>query len=202
MLSTTKRKNTKIMAKSRRSTQLVADRSRRSIRFLLSNPWRGAWVLVFVLLVGFAGNYAIQYSQAANIEDEAKSKCGAYGIKASVGTARCIAFRVLAPYHGWGSDPGPDLSPLSANDKALDSLYFRESSWRWSATNPSSGAYGIPQSLPPSKMSEANGTPCVHETYWTNATCQMKWGLNYIKNRPGYGNPINAWNHETNFGWY
>lgn len=59
----------------------------------------------------------------------------------------------------------------------LDKLWTRESGWRWDAENPSSGAYGIPQSLPGSKMASAG------QDWKTNAATQIKWGLGYIQQR-------------------
>jgi hypothetical protein len=76
----------------------------------------------------------------------------------------------------------------------LDSLWTRESNWQYSATNPSSGAYGIPQSLPASKMASAG------PDYRTNPVTQIRWGLGYIQDR--YGTPCNAWAHSQATGWY
>lgn len=68
---------------------------------------------------------------------------------------------------------------------ALRDLWERESNWRWNATNPSSGAYGIPQSLPASKMAAAG------RDWKTNPATQIKWGLDYIQDR--YGTPSSAY---------
>jgi hypothetical protein len=76
----------------------------------------------------------------------------------------------------------------------LNKLWTRESGWRTTATNPTSGAYGIPQALPASKMASAGGD------WRTNPNTQIKWGLGYIKDR--YGSPSNAWAHELRSGWY
>jgi hypothetical protein len=76
----------------------------------------------------------------------------------------------------------------------LDLLWTRESNWNYKAQNPSSGAYGIPQSLPGSKMAT------VASDWRTNPVTQIKWGLGYIKNR--YGTPCGAWQHSENVGWY
>lgn len=79
---------------------------------------------------------------------------------------------------------------------ALDNLWKGESGWRWWADNPSSDAYGIPQSNPGLKMMSAG------KDWRTNAATQIKWGLNYIKGT--YGDPQNA--YETWLGrsphWY
>jgi hypothetical protein len=77
---------------------------------------------------------------------------------------------------------------------ALQKLWTRESGWRTNATNPSSGAYGIPQALPASKMASAG------PDWRTNPNTQIKWGLQYIKDR--YGSPAQAWAHEMASGWY
>ncbi|CCH79402.1 Secreted protein (fragment) [Nostocoides japonicum T1-X7] len=67
----------------------------------------------------------------------------------------------------------------------LVSLWNGESGWSWSATNPSSGAYGIPQALPGYKMA------AVGSDYLTNPVTQIRWGLGYI--RSAYGSPCAAW---------
>jgi hypothetical protein len=76
----------------------------------------------------------------------------------------------------------------------LVKLWNAESGWRWNATNPSSGAYGIPQSLPPNKMAS------VGADWRTNPGTQIKWGLKDIKDT--YGSIAAAWAHEEHFGWY
>lgn len=76
----------------------------------------------------------------------------------------------------------------------LVNLWTRESHWRWNAENKSSGAYGIPQSLPANKMASAGAN--WHE----DASIQITWGINYIKSK--YGNPSEAWKHSEKFGWY
>jgi len=76
----------------------------------------------------------------------------------------------------------------------LDSLFKKESGWNQKATNASSGAYGIPQALPGSKMAEFG------DDWRTNPATQIKWGLSYIEGR--YGTPCNAWSHSQSTGWY
>jgi len=82
----------------------------------------------------------------------------------------------------------------SAQFSCLDSLWMRESGWNVHAQNPSSGAYGIPQALPASKMATAGAD------WQTNAATQIRWGLSYISSR--YGSPCGAWAHEEADGWY
>ncbi|MDF6021177.1 tachylectin-related carbohydrate-binding protein [Streptomyces sp. JH34] len=76
----------------------------------------------------------------------------------------------------------------------LDSLWTRESGWRWNAQNPTSAAYGIPQANPGSKMASAGGD------WRTNPLTQIHWGLDYIDDR--YGTPCSAWSHSQSTGWY
>ena len=76
----------------------------------------------------------------------------------------------------------------------LNKLWKRESGWNVHADNPSSGAYGIPQALPGSKMASAGPD-------WQNrAKTQIRWGLRYIRAR--YHSPRRAWLHELADGWY
>ncbi len=83
----------------------------------------------------------------------------------------------------------------SENDYlALVTLWNRESGWNPSAKNRSSGAYGIPQALPGSKMASSGSD------WATNYQTQINWGLNYIKGR--YGNPSSALAHSNSRGWY
>ena len=78
--------------------------------------------------------------------------------------------------------------------ECLVKLWNRESGWRVTAGNKSSGAYGIPQALPASKMASAGSD------YMTNYQTQINWGLKYISSR--YGSPTNAWAHSQRTGWY
>lgn len=76
----------------------------------------------------------------------------------------------------------------------LVALWNRESGWNTYAFNASSGAYGIPQSLPGSKMASAGAD------WATNPATQISWGLSYILGR--YSAPCGAWEHSENNGWY
>jgi hypothetical protein len=97
-------------------------------------------------------------------------------------TARGIAYRMLASFGFSTSQFG-----------CLDDLWTRESNWQYNAAN-ASGAYGIPQALPGSKMASAGSD------WQTNPATQIKWGLGYIKSI--YGTPCGAWSHEEADGWY
>jgi hypothetical protein len=76
----------------------------------------------------------------------------------------------------------------------LDKLWTKESNWRVQAANSSSGAYGIPQAYPGTKMAS------VAADWRTNAKTQITWGLQYISGR--YGTPCGAWDHSQRKNWY
>jgi hypothetical protein len=82
----------------------------------------------------------------------------------------------------------------SSQFSCLVSLWGRESGWNIYASNPSSGAYGIPQALPGSKMASAGGD------WQSDAATQIRWGLGYIQQT--YGSPCAAWDHSEADGWY
>ena len=76
----------------------------------------------------------------------------------------------------------------------LTRLWDRESGWSSTSTNPTSGAYGIAQALPPTKMASAGAD------WRTNASTQVHWGIDYIASR--YGGPCAALQHSLGSGWY
>lgn len=82
----------------------------------------------------------------------------------------------------------------AAQFQCLDNLWTKESNWQVDATNPTSGAYGIPQSLYPELMAEAG------PDWRTNPATQIEWGLGYISGR--YGTPCGAWAHSVELNWY
>jgi hypothetical protein len=99
------------------------------------------------------------------------------------GTAQSTAYGLLASF---------GFSPQTYFGCLLD-LWNRESGWRYDAEN-ASGAYGIPQALPGSKMASAGAD------WQTDPATQIKWGLGYIK--AIYGNPCGAWAFEEANGYY
>jgi hypothetical protein len=101
----------------------------------------------------------------------------------SAGDPQTIA-EALLPKFGFSSSQMSCLIPLWAG----------ESGWRVNAENASSGAYGIPQALPGSKMASAGAD------WQTNAATQIEWGLGYIAER--YGSPCGAWGFKQSHGWY
>ncbi|MDR0592088.1 MAG: ubiquitin-like domain-containing protein [Bifidobacteriaceae bacterium] len=100
------------------------------------------------------------------------------------GSAQGIAKQMMLDSYGWGDD----------QFACLVSLWNRESGWRVNAANRSSGAYGIPQALPGSKMASAGSD------WQTNPATQIKWGLGYISGR--YSTPCGAWGAFQSKGWY
>lgn len=86
--------------------------------------------------------------------------------------------------YGWGED----------QFNCLDKLWFKESRWNHASRNKRSGAYGIPQALPGSKMKSAGAD------WKTNPHTQIRWGLNYIAKR--YKTPCGAYQHFQKKRWY
>jgi hypothetical protein len=82
----------------------------------------------------------------------------------------------------------PKFGFSASQMSCLIPLWMGESGWRVNAENASSGAYGIPQALPGSKMATAG------------AATQIEWGLGYIRDR--YGSPCGAWGFKQGHGWY
>ena len=99
------------------------------------------------------------------------------------GSPQSIAQAMLGSF-GWSASQFSCLEPLWAG----------ESGWSVTASNPSTGAYGIPQAMPGSKMASAG------PDWQTSAATQIRWGLGYIKST--YGSPCAAWSHEEADGWY
>ncbi|GAA1464546.1 phospholipase [Microbacterium thalassium] len=113
-------------------------------------------------------------------EEAAKALAAGNTVEGAKSTARSLA----ASKYGWGAD----------QFSCLDSLWTKESGWNYQAYNSSSGATGIPQSLPGSKMATAGAD------WQTNATTQITWGLGYIA--AAYGSPCAAWSHSVATDWY
>ncbi|KAD3515412.1 hypothetical protein GD627_14250 [Arthrobacter yangruifuii] len=97
--------------------------------------------------------------------------------------ARAFAASAL-PARGWEA----------AELTCLDKLWTKESEWLTSAVNPSSGAYGIAQSLPAEKMAAAG------DDWKVSYSTQITWGLDYIASR--YGSPCSALNFHYANNWY
>lgn len=94
---------------------------------------------------------------------------------------KAYAKQYISKKYGWGSK----------QNKCLVKLWTRESGWNTHAHNKSSGAHGIPQALPGSKMGKG---------WRSDAHVQIRWGAKYIKKR--YGTPCKALSHSNRKGWY
>ena len=135
--------------------------------------------------------------EIAEITGEAKNADQATAAAAAAAAAEAGA----VPTTYSGEDPRSLAKPLVAAQGWSDSeyqclvlLWNRESQWNPYAENSSSGAYGIPQALPGSKMASAGAD------WRTNPITQINWGIGYIKGR--YGTPCSAWAHSNAVGWY
>lgn len=135
--------------------------------------------------------------EIAEITGEAKNADQATAAAAAATAAEAGA----VPTTYSGEDPRSLAKPLVAAQGWSDSeyqclvlLWNRESQWNPYAENSSSGAYGIPQALPGSKMASAGAD------WRTNPITQINWGIGYIKGR--YGTPCSAWAHSNAVGWY
>ncbi len=134
------------------------------------------------------GSYSIAFAGDTYVsEDEAAAFAAQFAslpqIVPDPGSAQAIALeQVMA--RGWSQ----------TEFSCLVELWMHESNWRVNAQNKSSGAYGIPQALPGTKMAT------VGSDWMTNPATQITWGLNYIHAR--YGTPCGAWSIWLHRGWY
>jgi hypothetical protein len=126
-----------------------------------------------------------QASQAgeAQQQEQAQQQDTTVSAAPDPGTAQSYAYSEL-PAYGFSQ---------STQWSCLDDLWQQESSWLYDAEN-ASGAYGIPQALPASKMASAGSD------YLTDPDTQIRWGLGYITDV--YGTPCAAEDHEVDDGWY
>jgi len=106
------------------------------------------------------------------------------GYQPGVTDPKEIARQILKNKYGYGS----------SQFDCFNNIIIRESMWRIDATNSSSGAYGIPQALPGSKMAS------VASDWRTNPATQIIWAIGYMKDR--YGSPCAAWSFKSANGWY
>ncbi len=144
----------------------------------------GGYVLVDIRRDSYRVVDAPAASSAADDTSSSSSAAstGAASYTTPVGTAQTFAAKAVAK-RGWAP----------SEFSCLVSLWNRESGWNTHAANPS-GAYGIPQALPGSKMASAGGD-------WQNSyDTQITWGLGYISG--SYGSPCGAWAHSNAYGWY
>ena len=121
--------------------------------------------------------------QQATQQQAAQQTTAQPATSAPSGSPQQIAEQMLSQF-GWSSSQFSCLQPLWA----------LESGWNIYASNPGSGAYGIPQALPGSKMASAG------PDWQGDSATQIRWGLSYIQGT--YGSPCAAWSHEEADGWY
>jgi len=121
---------------------------------------------------------------AAEAQRKAEEAAAALAAANTVEGAQAFARDLAASQYGWGGD----------QFSCLVNLWNRESGWNYQAYNAGSGATGIPQALPGSKMATAG------PDWQTSARTQIVWGLDYIAR--AYGSPCGAWGHSNAFNWY
>jgi murein DD-endopeptidase MepM/ murein hydrolase activator NlpD len=126
---------------------------------------------------------AMRQAQAAADRVKAAAQARARALRNAQRNPKAIA-RIMVADRGWSA----------SQFTCLDKLWIKESQWNYRAQNPSSGAYGIPQALPGTKMASAGSD------WRTNPVTQIEWGLDYIADR--YGTPCAAWGHSQDVGWY
>jgi len=130
-----------------------------------------------------AADAAAAAAAAAEESSSSSSSSGSRpGAPSNPSAAQAIARDMLLA-RGWGDD----------QFGCLVELWNHESGWNVYASNPS-GAYGIPQALPGSKMATAGAD------WQSNPATQISWGLGYISGR--YGTPCGAWDSFNSQGWY
>lgn len=121
--------------------------------------------------------------EEAERQEREEAEAEAAALEQAQEDPRGAAEAMLSDY-GWGD----------SEFECLETLWENESGWDHRAENPSSGAYGIPQALPASKMASEG------DDYRTNPVTQISWGLGYIENR--FGTPCSALGFWEANNWY
>ncbi len=122
--------------------------------------------------------------KAAAAKAKRKREIAKLGYTPGTKDPRDIARQILKNRYGYGA----------SQYTCFNNIIMRESMWKVTARNSSSGAYGIPQALPGSKMASAGSD------WRTNPATQITWGIEYMKDR--YGSPCGAWGFKSSHGWY
>jgi hypothetical protein len=123
-------------------------------------------------------------ADAAAAEKAREQRVAAQGYTSGTTDPREVARQILQNKFGYGAD----------EFSCFNNIIIRESNWDIDATNASSGAYGIPQALPGSKMAS------VGSDWRTNPATQIIWAVGYMDDR--YGSPCQAWSFKSANGWY
>lgn len=135
---------------------------------------------------GFDDEYTVTFERGGFTMVSGKQATSYFVLAAPMpapGTAQAYAYEYIKTFD-WGLD----------QYSCLVNLWTRESQWRTLARNPSSGAYGIPQALPASKMATEGSD------WMTNHETQIRWGVKYIVSR--YKTACGAWAHSEVHNWY
>ncbi|MEU4213074.1 transglycosylase SLT domain-containing protein [Streptomyces sp. NPDC026206] len=122
----------------------------------------------------------------------------AAGAALALGTAGAVLTAVpaqaAAPSTSATQETARKMISNEAQFQCFSKIVEHESGWKHTATNASSGAYGLVQALPGSKMASAGAD------WKTNPATQIKWGMDYMKDR--YGSPCGAWTFWQAHNWY
>ncbi|MFE0060322.1 transglycosylase SLT domain-containing protein [Streptomyces sp. NPDC059003] len=123
-----------------------------------------------------------------------KALTGGVVAAATAGMVFAAAPAQAAPAGGDAKAVAQRMITDAAQFQCFDRIVSHESGWDITATNASSGAYGLVQALPGSKMASAGAD------WKTNPETQIEWGHKYMNER--YGSPCGAWSHWQSNGWY
>lgn len=155
----------------------VIERGKSALNNLLDKAPKDFWSQTGVAAMRKVTGTIADKVQAMFAQTSDGDTSGGYPRYNGTATSNLAIGRQMAAAYGW----------TGAEWTALRNLWQRESNWNHRARNPSSGAYGIPQALPASKLAAAG------PDWMTNPATQISWGLKYIKDRPDYGRPSKAW---------
>ncbi|MEV0963144.1 MULTISPECIES: transglycosylase SLT domain-containing protein [unclassified Streptomyces] len=122
-----------------------------------------------------------------------RSKSLAAGTAVLLGAAGAVMGTASTASAATPQEVAKQMMP-AAQFQCFDKIVSKESNWNPTATNASSGAYGLVQALPGGKMASAGAD------WKTNPETQIKWGLDYMKER--YGSPCGAWSFWQANHWY
>lgn len=148
-------------------------------------------------LLAIADKQEVLTDEKQEIEDRTKrqnKKAVKSSNKKKISVKKSKSYENKEVYQAYAKSLFTNYGWTEEDYKALIKLVNKESSWNTNAVNKSSGACGLFQALPCSKMASEGSD------YRTNYKTQIKWGLKYIKNR--YGSPSKAWNFWKKKGWY
>ena len=141
-----------------------------------------------------AAESAIQKKEAAEAAEKAAKEAKERAEVKAAASRSSADFPVQSSYTVAQIQAMARQMVASGQFQCFSNIVDHESSWNYTATNASSGAYGLFQALPASKMESAGSD------WRTNPATQIKWGLNYMNDR--YGSPCGAWDFWQANSWY